>query len=128
MRYNLILYLYRVLEVGETKEWEGTRRGKNVRHLESNAPARIRTCNAARSGAVHTPFHGRTNFGSEALRLSPTLFPSHLRRSCVSGYLFCSVGCIPLPLVVRAFLLYLVFGFPVKYIGVSVSSVRTISY
>jgi hypothetical protein len=121
-----MLYLYRVLEVGETKEWEGTRRGKNVRHLIECSSTH--TCNAARSGVVHTPSHGRTNFGSEAPRLSPTLFPSHLRRSCVSGYLFCSVGCIPLPLVVRAFLLYLVFGFPVKYIGVSVSSVRTISY
>ena len=67
---------------------------KNVRHLIECSSTH--TCNAARSGVVHTPSHGRTNFGSEAPRLSPTLFPSHLRRSCVSGYLFCSVGCIPL--------------------------------
>jgi hypothetical protein len=115
-----MLYLYRVLEVGETKEWEGTRRGKNVRHLIECSSTH--TCNAARSGVVHTPSHGRTNFGSKAVPCSLPISSETI--VCIwLSVLFCGLysaatGGARVPILPC-------FRVPVKYLGVCVSSVRT---
>ena len=80
------------------------------------------TCNAARSGVVHTPTHGRTNFGSKAVPCSLPISSETI--VCIwLSVLFCGLysaatGGARVPILPC-------FRVPVKYLGVCVSSVRT---